>query len=170
MTMTSKFNYVTYDVNEKYLLIAFLRAADIPFNVSGYYFNSEGQEGYYIGMDLLPDQEKDVEEFLLLFNGPFDFSVETISECAILRDHISPGYISLLHEKIVDIADSLYNIGAGIIKSFKCEYAALYNFFGSDYFKKVIEDMQAIDNQLTSDCKVAELIASYNDRKEAVKK
>ena len=44
MTMTSKFNYVTYDVNEKYLLIAFLRAADIPFNVSGYYFNSEGTD------------------------------------------------------------------------------------------------------------------------------
>ena len=158
------FNYVTFNQDEKYLFISFLRVLGVEYHVSGYY------EGYYIGFKCEENQKKEIENFLRLFEGRYDFTRELISEGAILRDHISPGYISLLHEKIVDIADSLYNIGAGIIKSFKCEYAALYNFFGSDYFKKVIEDMQAIDNQLTSDCKVAELIASYNDRKEAVKK
>ena len=71
--MKNNFHYVTYDKNEKYLLISFLQVADIPFNVSGYYFNEKGQEGYYISFDLLPDQEKDVENFLLLFDGCYSF-------------------------------------------------------------------------------------------------
>lgn len=62
--MKKLFNFVTFSENEKYLFLAFLNAADIKFSVSGYGFNSEGKEGYYISFDLLPDQIKKVSNFL----------------------------------------------------------------------------------------------------------
>lgn len=168
--MKNNFHYVTYNENEKYLLISFLRVGGIPFSCSGYYFNEKGQEGYYISFDLLPDQEKDIEDFLLLFDGCYNFPVELISEGAILRDHSSIDYSCLLHEKVTDIADSIYNVGDRIIKDFLPEYKAIYNFFGADYFKKVITDMAVIDAQLVDFYKVNELTGSYLDRLGDIKK
>lgn len=168
--MKNNFHYVTYNVNEKYLLISFLQVDNIPFNVSGYYFNEKGQEGYYISFDLLPDQEKEIEEFLLLFDGCYYFPIELISEGAILRDHVSIDYSGLLHEKITDIADSIYNVGDRIIKDFLPEYKAIYNFLGADYFKKIVSDMAAIDSQLVDFYNVNELTGSYLDRLGDIKK
>lgn len=162
--MTNNFHYVTYNKNEKYLFVSFLRVADIPFSVSGYYFNEQRQEGYYISFELLPDQEKNVEDFLLLFENRYTFQPELISEGAILRDHVSIEYSCLLHQYITDIADSIYNVGERIIKDFRPEYKAIFNFYGAEYFKNIIADMSAIDEQLTDFYKVNELISSYLDR------
>lgn len=95
-------------------------------------------------------------------NGNIPYQL--VSMAAILRDYLKPGYKSDLHEKLTDIADSIYNVGKSIISDFKPEYKELYDKVGEDYFNKVIEDMHAIDSQLTSDAKVQELLADYEDR------
>lgn len=87
-----------------------------------------------------------------------------VSMAAILRDHIDPEYKNTEHEQLTDIADSLYNVGRSMVDEFKAEYKELYDKYGADYFDKVIEDMRALDDQVTSDAKVEELLADYEDR------
>lgn len=87
-----------------------------------------------------------------------------VSMAAILRDHIDPEYKNTEHEQLTDIADSLYNVGRSMVDEFKSEYKELYDRYGADYFDKVIEDMRALDDQVTSDAKVEELLADYEDR------
>lgn len=162
------FNYVTYNEKEKYLFISFLRVLGIDFHVSGYYFDNNGKEGYYIGFKCEENQEKEIDRFLGLFNDRYTFSRELISEGAILRDHMNVTYISRLHEMITDIADSLYNVGLRIVDDMRNDYKAIYYFLGADFFEGVLADMSALDEQITSDSKVNELVDSYNDRKVGV--
>lgn len=91
---------------------------------------------------------------------------QLISMAAMLRDYIDPEemvYLDREHEKLTDIADSLY---AAVVTpdQFKDEYKKLYDDMGADYFDKVLDDMRAIDSQLTSDDKVDELWYDYEDR------
>ena len=88
-----------------------------------------------------------------------------VSMAAILRDYadMSEWYKNDLHEKLTDIADSLYNVGI-TPNEFKTEYKELYDQYGKAYFDKVLDDMDALDGQLTSDAKVQELIDDYIDR------
>lgn len=155
-----EFNYVTFNENEKYLFISFLRVLGVDFHVSGYY------EGYYIGFKCEENQEKEIENFLRLFEDRYTFKRELISEGAILRDHVDIGYTYLckLHEMVTDIADSLYNVGLSMKDRFLPEYKAIYNFFGADYFAGVLEDMGALDEQVVDPYKVNELLGSYLDR------
>ena len=160
MGIKVEFNYTTYNQDEKYLLISFLRVLNIDFEVSGYY------EGYYIGFKCNTKEEKEIDNFLRLFEDRYTFTRELISEGAILRDHVDIGYTYLckLHEMITDIADSLYNVGLSMKDRFSPEYKAIYNFFGADYFAGVLEDMSALDNQVVDPYKVNELLGSYLDR------
>lgn len=158
------FNYVTFNEKEKYLFISFLRVLGVDYHVSGYY------EGYYIGFKCEEKQEKEIENFLRLFEDRYTFTRELISEGAILRDHGKVTYICRLHEMVTDIADSLYNVGLSMKDRFSPEYKAIYNFFGADYFADVLDDMRSLDFQLYNDSKVEELAASYYDRKVGVLK
>lgn len=93
-----------------------------------------------------------------------------VSMAAILRDYadMSEWYKNDLHEKLTDIADSLYNVGIAP-DEFKPEYKELYDQYGKAYFDKVLDDMYALDGQLTSDDKVQELFDDYADRLDGVK-
>lgn len=93
-----------------------------------------------------------------------------VSMAAILRDYadMSEWYKNDLHEKLTDIADSLYNVGI-TPDEFKTEYKELYDQYGKAYFDKVLDDMDALDGQLTSDDKVQELFDDYADRLDGVK-
>ena len=88
-----------------------------------------------------------------------------VSMAAILRDYadMSDWYKNDLHKQLTDIADSLYNVGIDP-DEFKAEYKELYDQYGKAYFDKVLDDMYALDGQLTSDAKVQELIQDYEDR------
>lgn len=154
------FNYVTFNQDEKYLFISFLRVLGVDFHVSGYY------EGYYIGFKCEENQEKEIDNFLRLFEDRYTFTRELISEGAILRDHVDIAYTysCKLHEMITDIADSLYNVGLSMKDRFLPEYKAIYNFFGDAFFAGVLDDMSALDEQITDPYKVNELLGSYLDR------
>ena len=91
---------------------------------------------------------------------------QLVSMATILRDYLAPedqDYRDDEHEKLSDIADSLY---AAVVTpdQFTDEYKSLYEKYGTEYWDKVLEDMSAIDSQLTSDIKVEELYADYEDR------
>lgn len=160
MGIKVEFNYVTYNQDEKYLFISFLRVLGIDYHVSGYY------ESYYIGFKCNMKEEKAIDNFLSLFQDRYTFARELISEGAILRDHvdISYTYSCRLHEMVTDIADSLYNVGLSMKDRFSPEYKAIYNFFGADYFAGVLDDMAALDKQVIDPYKVNELLGSYLDR------
>lgn len=93
-----------------------------------------------------------------------------VSMAAILRDYadMSEWYKNDLHAKLTDIADSLYNVGIAP-DEFQTEYKKLYDQYGKVYFDKVLDDMAALDGQLTSDDKVQELFDDYADRLSGVK-
>jgi hypothetical protein len=154
------FNYVTFNEKEKYLFLSFLRVLGVEYHVSGYY------DGYYIGFKCEKNQEKEIDNFLRLFEDRYTFTRELISEGAILRDHVDIAYTysCKLHEMITDIADSLYNVGLSMKDRFLPEYKAIYNFFGADFFAGVLDDMSALNKQVVDPYKVNELLGSYLDR------
>lgn len=88
-----------------------------------------------------------------------------VSMAAILRDYVdmSDAYKNTEHKRLVDIADSLYNVGMDP-DEFLPAYKELYFQYGKPYFDQVLDDMYALDSQLTSDVKVQELLDDYNDR------
>lgn len=90
-------------------------------------------------------------------------SYDLVSMAAILRDFDNPQYLGEEHELLVDIADSLYNVGINP-NSFTAEYKKLYDKYGKAFWDKVLDDMSAIDSQITSDRKEKELIDDYYDR------
>ena len=97
------------------------------------------------------------------------YSVESVSERTMLRDYGDSErypYLDEEHEKLCDIADSLYNADIGP-EQFKAEYKELYEKYGKDFFDKVVEDMAGIDSQITggsSDPHFDELVADYMDK------
>lgn len=93
-----------------------------------------------------------------------------VSMAAILRDYDYPNYLNGEHYKLTSIADYLYNSADGAFSdhpedNLLPEFKVIFNKYGADYFQKVIDDMYALDGQLTSDAKVQELIDDYNDRR-----
>ena len=92
---------------------------------------------------------------------PYDL----VSMLVALRDYISiddTDYINDEHRMLVDVADSLYNAGITVAEM-SPEYQAVYNKYGKDFFDLVLDDVAALDSQLTSN-NVNDLIADYNDR------
>ena len=89
---------------------------------------------------------------------------ELVSMAAIIRDFDSTvSYFDDEHEKLTDIADNFYNVGADPDRLLP-EYRELYNQYGPDYFAKVTKDMSALDSQVYSPAKEDELSTDYYDR------
>lgn len=89
-----------------------------------------------------------------------------VSMGAILRDYIDPEYASDKHKRLVDIADSLYNMNIPVSEwgdNPEYNYKKLYADMGEDFWRLVLQDMHAIDSQLVSDRHVSELSADYAD-------
>lgn len=85
---------------------------------------------------------------------------QLISEAVILRDIITPDYLNKEHEMLVDIADTLYN--ADLTREYlKPEYQKLYDDYGEGFWRKVLQDIEAIETQL--DGHEQELVEEYND-------
>lgn len=92
---------------------------------------------------------------------PYDL----VSMLVALRDYadVSDAYVNDEHGKLVDIADSLYNVGRDVIEKMKPEFKKVYEKYGKDYFDEVLDDVSALDSQLTRN-NVNDLIADYEDR------
>lgn len=93
-------------------------------------------------------------------------SYQLVSEGAILRDYIEPEYINDEHKRLVDIADSLYNLNIPVEEwgdNPEYDYKKLYREYGDEFWKLVIKDMGAIDSQM-SDYHRDELIEDYKER------
>lgn len=94
-------------------------------------------------------------------NIPYDL----VSMLVALRDYISiddTDYINDEHRMLVDVADSLYNAGITVAEM-SPEYQAVYNKYGKDFFDLVLDDVAALDTQITAN-NVNDLIEDYNDR------
>lgn len=91
-------------------------------------------------------------------------SYQLVSMGAILRDYISPKYINEEHEKLCDIADSLYNINIPVEEwrdNPEYDYKGLYKKYSAEFWELVLKDMSAIDSQLVGDRQRDELIEDY---------
>lgn len=94
-------------------------------------------------------------------NIPYDL----VSMLVALRDYISiddTDYINDEHRMLVDVADSLYNAGISV-EEMSPEYQEVYNKYGKDFFDLVLDDVAALDSQITAN-NVNDLIEDYNDR------
>lgn len=94
-------------------------------------------------------------------NIPYDL----VSMLVALRDWVSiddTDYINDEHRMLVDVADSLYNAGISV-GEMSPEYQAVYNKYGKDFFDLVLDDVAALDSQITAN-NVNDLIEDYNDR------
>lgn len=89
-------------------------------------------------------------------------STDLVSQGTMLRDHIDMQgeYVSDEHEKLCDIADSLYNAGIGP-EQFKAEYKELYEKYGKEYFDEVIEKMGSIDDSTRTTAEASKLLEEY---------
>lgn len=96
-------------------------------------------------------------------NVPYDL----VSMLVALRDYVdtSSAYVNDEHNKLVDIADSMYNTGLSI-EEMRPEYKTIYDKYGKTFFDKVLKDVSAIDSQLTRN-NLNDLIADYEDRANA---
>ena len=94
---------------------------------------------------------------------PYDL----VSMLVVLRDYVdtSSAYVSDEHNKLVDIADSMYNAGLNI-DEMRPEYKSVYEKYGRKFFDTVLKDASAIDSQLTRN-NLNDLIADYEDRANA---
>jgi hypothetical protein len=85
-----------------------------------------------------------------------------VSEACILRDYITPDYVSDEHKMLTDIADAFYN--ANITSDYLLPDAKeMYDRYGKEFFSKVLEDMGAIDDQLVGDRQLEDLKLDYQD-------
>lgn len=87
---------------------------------------------------------------------------QLVSIPAVLRDWTDGLiYHNEKHLGLVNIADTLYNadVPATMLKA---EYQQLHNEYSQDFWHLVLEDMHALDSQLTSQ-NVGQLIEDYNE-------
>lgn len=90
---------------------------------------------------------------------PYDL----VSTFVILRDYadLKDNYVNKEHELLCDIADALYNVGGSVVSGFSGEYRELYDEYGKAFFDKVLDDIYALDSQVTRD-NVDDLVADVN--------
>lgn len=90
------------------------------------------------------------------------YKAETVSMAVVLRDWGDIEYLGEEHKKLVDIADSLFNIGMSVAEAMTPEYKVLFEKYGRDYWENVLKDARAIDSQIESyNCN--DLMLDYND-------
>lgn len=87
-----------------------------------------------------------------------------VSSFVVLRDYanLDDNYVSEEHRLLTDIADSLYNVGGSAARGFTGEYRELYDEYGKAYFDKVLDDIYALDSQISRD-NVEDLVEEVND-------
>lgn len=93
---------------------------------------------------------------------PYDL----VSMLVVLRDWADVGddaYVSPEHKLLVDIADTLYNVGFSVADSMSGEYKDLYKKYGKSYFQKVLNDVNALDSQVSRN-NLDTLITDYTNR------
>lgn len=76
---------------------------------------------------------------------------QAVSVATMLRDFTEVDYINDEHKRLCDIADSLYNLPIPVDKwddNPEFNYKALYHEYGEEYWRKVLQDMRAIDSQM----------------------
>ena len=91
---------------------------------------------------------------------PYDL----VSTFVVLRDYadMNDYYVNKEHKLLCDIADALYNVGEVSVSRFGGEHRELYDEYGKAYFDKVLDDIYAIDSQLTFD-NLNDLAADVNE-------
>ena len=91
---------------------------------------------------------------------PYDL----VSSFVILRDYadVDDSYVNDEHKDLVDIADSIYNVGISVSDMSK-KYQDVYKKYGKAYFDKVLKDIRAIDSQISSS-NINDLVAEVNDK------
>lgn len=99
---------------------------------------------------------------------PYDL----VSMRGILRDYafqMSDGselpYLNNTHKLLVDIADSVYNLGSRMFEKFEGieKYQEVLEKYSDDFWKDVLDDMSAIDTQLSRNNAV-DLAKDYYDK------
>lgn len=101
---------------------------------------------------------------IISMKGENMYRYDTVSMATILRDYIDVKYIDDEHENLVDIADCIYNNGWGMVNHLIPEAKKLFDKYGEQYFKDVLEDASAIDSQLDGRRNELEnLMLDYND-------
>ena len=87
-----------------------------------------------------------------------------VSSFVVLRDYanLDDNYVSEEHRLLTDIADSLYNVGGSAARGFTGEYRELYDEYGKAYFDKVLDDIYALDSQISRD-NVEDFVEEVND-------
>lgn len=87
-----------------------------------------------------------------------------VSEAACLRDYYDEEikYINEEHKMLVNIADSMFNLGYKLTleHTIHHEYLKLIEKYGCKYFQEVIGDMACIDSQLSFN-NSADLLIQY---------
>lgn len=76
---------------------------------------------------------------------------QAVSVATMLRDYVAPEYVSDEHKRLCDVADSLYHLSIPVDEwndNPEYNYKALYYEYGKEYWRKVLQDMSAIDSQL----------------------
>ena len=97
-------------------------------------------------------------------------SYDVVSMAAILRDYTEPEYLCEYHEKLCDVADTLYNIGPHMVEHLTPEYKEVYLSVDRNLWELVLYDMSALDGQCCNDFKVKELEKDYIDRCEKIRR
>lgn len=90
---------------------------------------------------------------------------QAVSIGAILRDYEKPQYASEEHKRLVDIADSLYNINIPVSEwgdNPEFNYKDLYYSYDQEFWDLVLRDMGAIDSQI-SDHNIDDLREEYKE-------
>lgn len=76
---------------------------------------------------------------------------QAVSIATVLRDYTDVKYAGEEHRRLVDIADSLFNVGIPVDKwgdNPEYDYKELYRRYGDKFWDKVLKDIQAIDSQV----------------------
>lgn len=85
-----------------------------------------------------------------------------VSMGAILRDYTEPKYLNDKHRMMCDIADCLYNNGQCMVELLRPKYKELYDEYGREFWAKVLQDMGALDSQIT-ESNIKYLIDDYDE-------
>ena len=118
------------------------------------------QDNVWKSMGIGEGLKKSVKE-----SASSEIPYDLVSMLVIIRDFrdTDSAYVSDEHKKLVDIADAIYNNGSGMIDYMDDDYKALYNKYGKKYFDLVIDDVEALDSQV-SPSNINDLLDDYSER------
>ena len=132
----------------------------------------QGVDDHDYYKDVPIENTNDVEGCSVMGNSESKIPYQLVSMATMLRDFFalsSDDYLNKEHLMLTDIADYLYNSADGAFSdhpedNLLPEFKVIFDNYGADYFKQVLDDMSAIDSQVTSTAKEDELYDDYQDR------